>query len=1016
MSKIFISHSSANNAAALAVAQCLSEGGWDYFLDITPDRGLIAGERWQQALKAAADRCEAVLFLISPAWQASRWCLAEFLLAKQLGKTIFGVLVEATQFDAIPPEMTAEWQLCDLAAGAARRTFRVSQEPIVPASEVSFSEDGLARLKIGLQQVGLDASRFEWPPQTDPNRAPYRGLKALEAEDAAIFFGREGAIVRGLDALRTTEDRGVDQLFVILGASGAGKSSFLRAGLLPRIQRDDARFVPLPVIRPERAVLSGASGLVAALEKGFRDRKASRSRAAIGQALQREGGLNELLGQLNVCQPDVCGDRPPPMVVIPIDQGEELFAADAGPEASRFLEMLAQVLAHDFGTPRRPRALAVIAIRADSYERLQAEPLLAHVSPHLFSLPAINPVDYKAVVEGPARRHTEAGHKLTVDPALTDRLVGDMEGADALPLLAFTLERLFIEHGGDGKLSLEDYEGLGGVRGSIEAAIEAAFADPGRTPAVPADSAARERLLRAGFIPWLARVDPDTEEPKRRVARWDEIPPEAGPLLERLVEQRLLVRDRRKLEGQQDAVVIEVAHEALLRTWPTLTRWLDEDAQGLKLLEAVQRAANEWSKDAGVTNREPWLEHTGERLIAAEALKQRRDFSGLLGETGRSYLDACRARDERLRREKDERDEAERLAQQRELDQAKALAETQRQRADEQAKARRRQRRLSWGLLALLGLAVAASFYAFQQSREADRQRLAAVEQERKTAAALAESKRGLLRAQTAELRAMIERLDQLKASAEKDGRTEDIASLQREQAELAKRLDETASLHRKKLAEAMGFRGDLGFIMKWEGNIGGVKLEGSEAEIDPATDLSTAKANVIKSRYEFLLTPDEMNAVLSLVGKKGEEAKAIYDQHKVILERIHLKPDDVARLVPEAAQPTWELLLNGLPVLKEDSTPPSVHTALLSLAFNAGAMRVEKDPMGSTVKNRDWLRVADLIEVATNYVRGVFAQAIKRRRTEEADLIRTELKAQKGGNAVTSPGEGPATEKGQTR
>ena len=198
MSKIFISHSSANNAAALAVAQCLSEGGWDYFLDITPDRGLIAGERWQQALKAAADRCEAVLFLISPAWQASRWCLAEFLLAKQLGKTIFGVLVEATQFDAIPPEMTAEWQLCDLAAGAARRTFRVSQEPIVPASEVSFSEDGLARLKIGLQQVGLDASRFEWPPQTDPNRAPYRGLKALEAEDAAIFFGREGAIVRAL--------------------------------------------------------------------------------------------------------------------------------------------------------------------------------------------------------------------------------------------------------------------------------------------------------------------------------------------------------------------------------------------------------------------------------------------------------------------------------------------------------------------------------------------------------------------------------------------------------------------------------------------------------------------------------------------------------------------------------------------------------------------------------------------------------------------------------------------------
>src|SRR5215510_4149280 len=115
MSKLFISHSSANNVAALAVAQWLATSGWDeYFLDITLSRGLAPGERWQEALKSAADRCEAVLFLISPAWQASRWCIAEFLLAKQLGKTIFGVLVEATPLDMLPREMTAEWQLCDL--------------------------------------------------------------------------------------------------------------------------------------------------------------------------------------------------------------------------------------------------------------------------------------------------------------------------------------------------------------------------------------------------------------------------------------------------------------------------------------------------------------------------------------------------------------------------------------------------------------------------------------------------------------------------------------------------------------------------------------------------------------------------------------------------------------------------------------------------------------------------------------------------------------------------------------
>src|SRR5215470_8124858 len=132
MSKIFISHSSANNAAALAVGQWLAAAGWDdFFLDVSPSRGLAPGERWQEALKTAADRCEAVLFLISPAWRDSRWCLAEFLLAKQLNKIIFGVLIEATPLDSLPKEMTAEWQLCDLAAGSERRTFRVASAPIV---------------------------------------------------------------------------------------------------------------------------------------------------------------------------------------------------------------------------------------------------------------------------------------------------------------------------------------------------------------------------------------------------------------------------------------------------------------------------------------------------------------------------------------------------------------------------------------------------------------------------------------------------------------------------------------------------------------------------------------------------------------------------------------------------------------------------------------------------------------------------------------------------------------------
>src|SRR6516164_7381373 len=161
MSKIFISHSSANNAAALAVAQCLSEGGWDYFLDITPDRGLIAGERWQQALKAAADRCEAVLFLISPAWVSSKWCLAEFLLAKALDKRIFGLIVETVPLTHLPVEMTAEWQLCELAGETGVRNFEV--QIFGKPDRVAFREAGLELLRRGLERAGCDPRSFPWP-------------------------------------------------------------------------------------------------------------------------------------------------------------------------------------------------------------------------------------------------------------------------------------------------------------------------------------------------------------------------------------------------------------------------------------------------------------------------------------------------------------------------------------------------------------------------------------------------------------------------------------------------------------------------------------------------------------------------------------------------------------------------------------------------------------------------------------------------------------------------------------
>ena len=136
--------------------------------------------------------------------------------------------------------MTAAWQFVDLAGG--RRPPDLPRRPPrrERRSHVTFSKSGLARLKTGLTRAGLDARFFQWPPEDDPDRPPYRGMRPLEAEDAGIFFGREAPTIEALDRLRGLSEAAPPRFLVILGASGAGKSSFLRAGLLPRLHATTA--------------------------------------------------------------------------------------------------------------------------------------------------------------------------------------------------------------------------------------------------------------------------------------------------------------------------------------------------------------------------------------------------------------------------------------------------------------------------------------------------------------------------------------------------------------------------------------------------------------------------------------------------------------------------------------------------------------------------------------------------------------------------------------------------------
>ena len=315
----------------------------EIFLDLDPHTGIRPGERWKEALQQANTRCEAVICLLSKHWLNSHECETEFRYAETLNKTILCARLEPVP-DA---NITSEWQRCDLFPGHGLTT----EVDMADGGElVRLAADGLQRLLEALRALGIGAEHFPWPPPGDPDRAPYRGWAPLDEGDAAVFFGRDAQIVQGLDELHGMRTSGVKSLLVILGPSGAGKSSFLRAGLLPRLRRDDRRFLPLPIVRPERAVLTGERGLAHAIHRlrtgvGLRQPVLGEIKNACHpeQVEQLRGWLEETRQVARARLLDVAADQPAPTLVLPVDQAEELFNADAGPEAPRFLELLAEL-------------------------------------------------------------------------------------------------------------------------------------------------------------------------------------------------------------------------------------------------------------------------------------------------------------------------------------------------------------------------------------------------------------------------------------------------------------------------------------------------------------------------------------------------------------------------------------------------------------------------------------------------------------------------------------------------
>ncbi|MDX2157946.1 MAG: SUMF1/EgtB/PvdO family nonheme iron enzyme [Hyphomicrobiaceae bacterium] len=628
MPRLFISHSSVDNIAALAFLRWLIANGWDQedvFIDL---HGIGAGERWRDTLRKAGVSCEAVILLASPDSLDSKECQREINLAEDLGKPILVVILRDLTNDDTRLARFADTQFVNLSAEPLERMEPFEHEGKV--QRVSFNLAALLSIKRSLEARGIAPGSFAWQPHKLPDgtlAGPYPGLAAFSEDDAGIFFGREAEIASGLAKLRQMGRRRSPRILVIQAASGAGKSSYLRAGLWPRLTRDPD-YAPLAVLRPALGVLTGPDGFgrrfAPWLERHGRKMAPADIHARLFQG--GDGALTDLIADAAAMATSVrragMPDARPPAPIIAIDQGEELFAPENAAESDRFLAMLVPLLK---APPTDVDPYVLLTIRADSVEALwQRLPALGLDAPETLPLLPLAPDAYRDIILKPASVYSSRVRPISVEPELVAALARNTSGADALPLLAFTLERLFGEAGTDGKLTLARYEGMGGLEGSIDRALAEARRKAG--------AAGSEQALHALFIPQLATWDPAANAAKRLVA------PEAeliaadraplAPLATALVDGRLLTRGRD---------TIEVAHEALLRR-PPIAGWLDEHKDALKLRDDVLREAKEWS-DRGKYSAD--LVRRGERLGNAERIASNPIFKGALAPAS-NYLAACR--------------------------------------------------------------------------------------------------------------------------------------------------------------------------------------------------------------------------------------------------------------------------------------------------------------------------------------------------------------------------------------
>ena len=465
-------------------------------------------------------------------------------------------------------------------AGRAVRAHHVFTQPL------EFAH----RLRVHLREI-LDGLLGEGGSATwdvSEMGAPFRGLDAFEPQHAGIFFGREEEICAVQLALRRQAETG-SAFVLIVGASGSGKSSLARAGVLPAVTEFDldetVRSWRSAIFIPGTSAKDLCGGLARTLCAALPElRESDISLASFTEGLRENPAL-----QCRLLLPKALGSGV--RLFLLVDQFEEIFSHSAiGPG-----EQVAFITAID-ALARSGSVWVLATVRADFYQQCQTLPRLMEMKGvhGQFDLLPPDADDLRRIITAPA---SLAGLRFerndATGEALDRRLLDDAtRHPEALPLLEYALRELFERREPDGTLTLSQYHELGGVEGALGHRAEAVFL------ALPV---AVQAALDAVFSALVTvREDVDAGATRARVASDSAAStPERAQLIAAFVKERLFCADRDAITGES---ILTLSHEALLRCWPRAAEWIERNRDFLRVRARLRESVRAWTENSRATD------------------------------------------------------------------------------------------------------------------------------------------------------------------------------------------------------------------------------------------------------------------------------------------------------------------------------------------------------------------------------------------------------------------------------